>query len=138
MGMSLARAFTTDRGLEENGKWFKDVLGDKSNVDLCIRRMSSETVVKLQQELLQQNRYKMVEGKLPEDVDRAVLIELLSRAVIVDWAGVEDTAGNEIPFSTDAAAEYLTKLRDFRILVVGLASNMDNYRKSVEDEIVKN
>jgi hypothetical protein len=136
--MSLARAFNTDRDLEENGKWFNDVLGDKSGVDLCIRRMSSEAVTKVQQELAQANRYRMKEGKFPEEVANEILIETLARGVIVDWRGVTDDDNNPVDYSPEVAIDYLTKLRDFRLLVTGLANNMDAYRKGVEADISKN
>lgn len=138
MGMSFARAFSTDRDLEENGKWFKDVLGDRTNINLRIRRMSSEVVVKAQQELIQQNRYKMVEGKFPEDVDKAIMTELLSTTVLVDWENVTDENDAPVPFSPEAAYMYMTQFRDFKILVIALATNMDNYRKGLESDVVKN
>jgi len=138
MGMSFARAFNTDRDLEENGKWFKDVLGDGTGINLKIRRMSSERVVKFQQDLVQQNRYKMKEGKFPEDVNTEILIDTLASVVLVDWSGVTDENDQAVEFSVDAATIYLTKFRDFRLLVAGLASNMDAYRKGVEEDITKN
>lgn len=138
MGMSLARAFNTDRDLEENGKWFNDVLGDGSGVNLKIRRMSSERVAKFQQEEVQRNRFRMKEGKFPDDVNTEILISVLAGSVIVDWSGVTGDDDAELPFSVEAATEQLTRLRDFRLLVSGLASNMDAYRKGVEEEIRKN
>lgn len=138
MAMSLSRAFNTDRDLEEQGKWFKDVLGDKTNVDLKIRRMSSEAVVKFQQECIQQNRYRMKEGKFSEEVSNEILVETLSGSVLVDWAGVTDEDGNDVPFSAEAAKKYLTELRDFKLLVNALANNMDAYRRGVEADTSKN
>lgn len=138
MGMSLTRAFNTDRDLEEQGKWFNDVLGDKSNLNLKVRRMSAEKVVKYQQDLVQQNRYRMKEGKFSEDVANEILVDTLAGAVLVDWDGVTDDDGNPVPFSIDAAKQYLTDLRDFRLLVSALANNMDAYRKGVEADISKN
>ena len=138
MAMSLKRAFNTDRDLEEQGKWFNDVLGDKSDVNLKVRRMSAEAVVKFQQDMVQQNRYRMKEGKFSEEVATEILIETLAGAVLVDWNGVTDEAGNTVPFSVDAAKEYLTDLRDFRLLVSALSNNMDAYRKGVEADTSKN
>lgn len=138
MAMSLSRAFNTDRDLEEQGKWFKDVLGDKTNVDLKIRRMSSEAVVKFQQECIQQNRYRMKEGKFSEEVSNEILIETLSGSVLVDWAGVTDEDGADVPFSVEAAKKYITELRDFKLLVNALANNMDAYRRGVEADTSKN
>lgn len=138
MGMSFARAFNTDRDLEENGKWFNDVLGDGSGINLKIRRMSSERVAKFQQEEVQRNRYRMKEGKFPDDVNTEILINVLAGAVIVEWSGVTDNDDREVAFSVEAATDYLTRFRDFRLLVSGLASNMDAYRKGTEEEIQKN
>lgn len=138
MGMSFARAFSTDRDLEENGKWFKDVLGDKTGVSLKVRRMSSETVAKKQQELIQANRYRMKDGKFPESVDKEIMNELLSTTVLVDWDGVTDTNDAVVEFSPEAAYEYVDKYRDFKLLVIGVANNMDAYRKALEEEVIKN
>lgn len=138
MAMSLSRAFNTDRDLEEQGKWFKDVLGDKTGVDLKVRRMSSEAVVKFQQECVQQNRYRMKEGRFSDEVANEILIETLSGVVLVDWAGVTDEDGDTIPFSVEAAKKYITELRDFRLLVSALANNMDAYRRGVEADTSKN
>lgn len=138
MAMSLTRAFNTDRDLEENGKWFKDIFGDKTNVALKVRRMSSEFVVKFQQDLIQQNRYRMKEGKFPEDVAEEILVDTLAGAVLVDWSGVTDDSDEEVLFSVENAKPYLANLRDFRLLVSALSNNMDAYRKGVEADITKN
>lgn len=137
-GANIFDAFETDVDAEENGKWFEDIIGDGSGLNLKIRHMSSQAATKNLQRLMQANRKHMIKGKLPAEVDKRVLIEHLSEVILLDWAGVLDREGNAIAFSKENAFAVMTKLPKFRETVIRLAGNMENFKADAETEIVGN
>lgn len=54
--------------------------------------------------------------------------KLYPKHVIVDWGGIFDDDGNEVPFSPEAAAEFLQKLPKYLIEDLrGFCSNPENF-----------
>ena len=129
----------TDDDSLENGKWFEDVFTAGDGIRIRIRSFRSAASVKYRQGL--QTKYRKFEkkGVFPDHINERMLIEQLAGVIIVDWAGIKDRDGVEIPYSKEAALRLCEKLRLFREVVTSYAMNVDNYRVELPvDEIVGN
>lgn len=137
--ISLYDVLATDKNDEENGKWFNDIIGEDSGVCIKLRRLTAKVVERTRQRITLQNRkHQTKDGKFPEDIDLLMLCDYLSQSVIVDWKGVVDESGEEVPFSQEAAHKFCTDLPEFRRIVLSLAGNMEAFRAEARQEIEGN
>lgn len=128
----------TDSSAEEDGRWFKDIFGDGTNIDVKLRHITCSESMNVRRRLDRANRRLMVKGEYPTPVAIKLLIEQVAEAVLVDWRGIIDREGNEIPYSKDAAIKLLTELRTFRDGIVAMAQSIDNFRVEDREEAEKN
>lgn len=76
--------------------------------------------------------------------DPQVLQEITQKAmaktVLLDWAGLEDDEGNQIPYSPEKAYELLSdpKFKDFYRDITQIANNGKRYRDEGVEEAVGN
>ena len=66
----------------------------------CIRPLTRRQMLKFSK---QATKARWMQGRRIEEVDEEVLDDLIRRHIMVDWKGVADEDGNEIPFSDEAA-----------------------------------
>lgn len=137
-GVNIFDAFETDVDAEENGKWFEDILGDGSGLDIKVRHMTSQTAVKHLNKLMTANRKHFVKGKLPPEVDKRILIEHVANAILIDWRGVLAKDNTVFPYTPDNAVTILTKLPKFREAVMRLAQSMDAFKAETQEDIAGN
>jgi hypothetical protein len=128
----------TDENSEENGKWFNDIFGDGTNVDLKIRSIGSKEAQAAIRKYNNQYRKFVKNGKLPEDIDKKVGILILSDAILMDWRGVVGKDGVPIECTFDTRVELLTRLKRLAGIVQNLSSNLSFWRKEVEEDTSKN
>ncbi len=137
--VSLYHVLSTDKNDEENGKWFNDILGEGSGVNIKLRRLTAKAVERTRQRVLLENRkYQGKDGKYPDEVDVRMLCEYLAESVIVDWAGMVDENEVEVPYTYEAAYKFCTDLQEFRRIVLALSGNMDAFRAEARKEVVGN
>jgi len=70
----------------------------------CIRPLTRRQILKFSK---QATKARWMQGRRIEEVDDEILDNLIRRHVMVDWQGVVDENGDEIPFS-DEATKKLT------------------------------
>jgi len=137
--LSIFDICETDTQAEENGKWFKDIFKDESNIDLKLRRLTSKESVKVRRRLDKQFKGKQQrDGTYDDDTATAIMVKQMAHAVIVDWTNIRDRDRTEIPFSPEAAEKLMTLLPTFRDVVLVYANDMDNFRITASDEVEKN
>lgn len=92
----------------EQGEWV-DNIPELTGVRLKVRGANNKDWRRLQQTMIAAvPRRKRVNGNIsPDEIDRINAI-LLRDAGIVDWEGIEDDAGDPIPYSKEKSNEYLT------------------------------
>lgn len=137
--LSIFDLCETDESALENGKWFDDVFKPGDGIRIRIRSFRSQASIKFRQGL--QTKYRKYEkkGVFPDNINERMLIEQLAGVIIVDWSGIKDRDGAEIPYSAEAALSLCTKLRLFRETITTYAMNVDNYQTDVVvDEAVGN
>lgn len=135
---NIHRIFATDERLEEDGAWV--TVNELYGLRLKVRRLRSDASIKAYEDVV---RETFGEHKLrkPEDLSEKqsgdILTRQLARAVLIDWEGVYDDDGNEIPYSEEAALNAL-KIKDFREFVYQAANERDTFRENADEEASKN
>lgn len=138
MGISIYDAFQTDMDAEQEGKWFYDILGDESGIDVKLRRFTSKASIKARQRITTLYRKFAKKNKFSDEMQDKIITEQMAEAIVVDWKGVLDSDGTEIPYSKDAALLLLTKLPNLRIALMQMAIDMDNFRTEAEEAALGN
>lgn len=128
----------TDASAEEDGRWFKDVYGDETNIDFKLRRMTSKASMKARRNLEKGYRKHLKNGVYPDDIAIDILTEHLAKGVVVDWKGLFDREGNAIEYSPEAALALLKKLPTLRDMIAVMAQNLDNFRIEAREDTAKN
>lgn len=128
----------TDTTAEEEGRWFRDIFADGSNVDVKLRRLTSQTSMNARRQLEKGYRAARKNGEYPQEIKIKILIEQIAAAVLIDWSGIFDRSKVEMPYSKETALALLTRLPAFRDTIVAMASNLDNFRIEDKEAAAKN
>lgn len=67
---------------------------------------------------------------LPKKTADELAIGIFVDAVLLDWEGVTDRAGNVVPYSPDAAKKLLTDLPNLYITLRGESEKMSNFSQA--------
>lgn len=137
-GISIFDICETDPTAEEDGRWIEDIFNDGTNIDVKMRRLTSKASMNVRRRLEKPYRKYMKRGELPEDVAIKLTVDQVVEAVILDWRGINDRDGKPIPYSKEAAKMLLTKLTEFRNVIIAHSMNMDNFRFERLEELEKN
>lgn len=135
---NLHRIFATDERLEEDGAWVD--INELYGLKIKIRRLRSDASLKAYERIVRQT---FGEGKLrkPEDLtakqSEEILIEQMADAILIDWQGLYDNDGNDIPYSKEAALTFL-QMKDFREFVYQAANERDTFREKADEDAEKN
>lgn len=127
--MDIFAAFSTDEKLEAEGKWFP--ISKKAKVKVA--RTGNPNYTSLLREKLKEAQLDMMPGEEGEAVAEAILIDVAAKTLLVDWSGVKDAQGNDVPYSHAQAAKYLA-VKDFRAKIRGFADNFEAFRLKAEAE----
>jgi hypothetical protein len=135
--LSIFDICETDDEASENGKWFKDIFFPDDGVEIKLRRFSSQKSVNYRTLLLKKYARHAKNDQFPPEIDQRMMIEQLAAAIIVDWKGIRDREGKEIPYSQPAALQ-LCKMLDFRAPLIQRAMSMDGFRTEQRKEVEGN
>lgn len=139
MKTNLQRIFATNESLEEDGAWVD--VNELYGLKIKVRRLRSEASIKAYEDIVRES-FGEQKIRRPEDLDARqsgdILTRQLARAVLIDWKGVYDGEGNEIPYSEEAALATLTEMKDFREFVYQAANERDTFRDKADKEAAKN
>jgi len=143
--LSIFDICETDTAAEEEGRWFLNIYGDKTNIDVKLRRMTSKRSLEARRRLDKGYKKHIKNGVCPDHVLEKILIEQLAEAVLVDWKGIkvpETVDGKrvavELPYSKEAAKMLLEKLPNFRLAIIMMSQDIDNFRIEDREDTVKN
>ena len=130
--MDLNR-FKADTALEDEGVW--TTVDAASGCRLKIARIGNRRYRETMARRLKPYRRALRAGTLEDQVTEKITAEVLAETVLLDWQGLE-REGNPVTYSGAAAAAILADpaYKDFRDLVVELASDQEAYRqRDIED-----
>ena len=125
--MDLDKTFGTDKSLEEDGVWID--LGDDSQIKIARlgNKKSQEISSKIQKNAQMASKYSLT------DLADNDLNYVLATAIIIDWKNIK-VKGKILEYSSENAKKMLEDYKDFRSLVIELASEMETFRRVEVEE----
>ena len=129
----IKKLFKTEENLELNGVWRS--LGDKLRV--LVARWNNTNHKRIMEILMKPYQHTRATHNITEDVAEEILIKGMSKAILLDWEGMEED-GVPVTYSQKEAIRVLTEYKDFRITVQGIAMSMEAYQKTEDEEMEKN
>lgn len=115
-----------DKEAIETGKWTKYDGGE-----FKLASVSSSEFVKAHSDYLDNK------GKEGVEADNKAFCELIATTLLLDWKGVVDEAGEELPYSVDEAVEILMDDALFLNHIVSYAQTLDNYKRELVQKKAK-
>lgn len=135
--LSIFDLIETDDAASENGRWFTDIFAPGDGISVKLRRLQSKKSANYRSLLMKKYQRYSKGGEYPPEIEERMLIEQMAGCIIVDWNGILDRDGKEIPFSQNAAL-LLAKHQDFRVPLVQRAMSADNFRVEARKEVEGN
>ncbi len=131
----LFAAFSSNKTTEADGAWLD--LTPKTGVK--IRAFRAKPVSDLRDKLTQKYTQMLRVGmKIPDEQAEEIGLQVLAQAVIVDWKGIKNAEGVEVPYSAEEAYAILKALPDFASVVIAFSSDTQNFRDEVREDGAKN
>ena len=72
-----------------------------------------------------------------EVVVRAYLARVYSEAIVIDWSGVTDADGNDIPFTKEACRQFLTEADDVMTTLENIVYESKHFRGQMITAVVE-
>lgn len=131
---SLQKLFGTDPKKETEGVW----VNYDDEVSFLIAAKGNKKAQEVGKKLIQP--YKRADGevRVPDNMQDDILAEISASAILLDWKGVKDDAGQPLPYSLSAAKAMLKNLPHFAQFVDKCAGNIELYRVQAEEAARKN
>ncbi len=126
--------FQTDRTLEEQGVEVEIGKG----ATITVARIGNSKYETLLRAMTKPFRRQIQQGLFPIERQDELLLEVVSKTVLLGWKGFTDDDEKEIPFSPAKALELMTETKDFRDLVFEIANEMETFRRVEQEEDSKN
>jgi len=127
--VDLNKTFKTDIELENKGTWVEVGNG----CELLLGRVGGDNYNKVFGEISKPYRLQIRTSTLSDADADSILTESIARAVLLDWKGLFIDE-EELEYSVDNAIKVLTEYKDFKKLVTELASDIEQYRVSEEEQ----
>lgn len=122
--------FNADTSKLAEGSWF-----NYQGSEILIAHLSNikfqRTLAKLQQPF----RKKLEAGTLDPKVQRDILAQAMSEAIVLDWKKVVDKDGVETPYTPKNALIALQNDPEFRDFVAECAANAAAFRDDEKEEV---
>lgn len=126
--MDILKMFSTDLTAEVAGIWSPLAIGVEVLVARNGTRAYSRDITR------EVEKYSLaLEGKNEESdlVSEAIMVDVMSRHILLDWKGFSDAEGNEVPYSKAEAKKYLA-CKDFRKKITSIADDMSRFKAKQE------
>jgi hypothetical protein len=132
--MELRKTFKTNKQKESDGVWFQI---DEQGAKLKIARANNINYKAAQQKKMSRYKHAARAKTIPDSAWEEMFNELIAETILLDWEGITEN-GKPLPYSTEAALQYLTDMKDFRELVMGYADDMANFKDELDEDSEKN
>ncbi len=131
----LRKLFGTNPEKEVAGVWHK--VGTEAKI--LVARMNNPRATQYRDQLLKPYARQIRKGTLPDSVQEDIANRVMARHVLLDWRGLT-LDGEEIAYSEEMALTLLgdEEFKDFRDLVIDLATDAAAYKDETDEEAVKN
>lgn len=134
---SLYAQFEQHKDSVDDGIWTEiiEADGETPAVRVKLRSSRSKAAKRVRNEIAQR---ALAKGGRFNRNEEAEVIEVLSRAIVVDWDGVTDREGNELPCTQDNVAMICKDLEVFRERLTILSATDETFRKEAVERTVGN
>lgn len=135
--MNLYNSFETDKDLETKGVWVE--YGDGTPAFLVARAGGANKSYTVKTKKLTKAYRRAIQTEtLSDDIADRIYMESFYKTVILDWKGVEDREGEDLPFSLDNMKKLFTDLPELWADLRDQATSIAIFRKEVEEADAKN
>jgi hypothetical protein len=132
--MNIYEAFES-KTLVDGGKWFP--LSPDSEIKLLY--MGSDASKRAYDNLMRSYAQRQKLGiDLTEEEATSVNVTFLSETLVLDWKGIKDKEGRDLPFSKEAVAVLCKALPRFAALILRIATDETGFEKELVEEEVGN
>lgn len=128
----LYEMFGTDDHFEQKGIWY----AFSENTKFLLARAGGSNVrfTKVLEARTRPYRRQIENESIDLDTANKLLIEAFAEAVLLDWQGVADKKGDELPYSKENAIKLLTDLPDLFAELRAESTRLSNYRAAEIEE----
>ena len=132
---SLYESLEVDRGAKEDGVWVAVLDG----VEIKVASTDSKRYRDVSRRLMKPY-FKILQagGRIPDDKQVEIAVVIAADSLLLDWKGVTDRDGNELPFSRENVIKVLTDLEVLRNMVAEIAGEAETFNKAALELAVKN
>lgn len=131
--LDLSKEYNTDEKKELEGVW-EPVGGD---AELLIAAWNNPAFDKLFSNQPRQVRRRIDRGKMSDEEDRKIMIQIVVDTILLDWKNLTD-GGKTVKYTRDNAVSMMTKYPKFYREIVVLANDESRYQHDDEEENEKN
>jgi hypothetical protein len=123
--------FGVDPVLEQQGVILRYELENGQKVLFKIKRAGTRNAEwrKLYNEIMKPHEEKTLNGEMSEDESKTRLSQVYARSVVVDWQGVQNSDGEEVPFSVESCMELFQFLPELFLLIIRDSNDRSNFRE---------
>jgi len=127
-------SFILEKKTSEDGIWV-DFEDDISGEILKLKVLPSNSIdyLKAKHSIERQNRSK----NITDDKQYIINLKIIAKALVIDWEGVKDVEGKDLPYSEKDMVDLLTKCEYFVAPIMDTASNLENFVLRDVKETVK-
>lgn len=127
MKTNLDSLFKTDKTAEQSGEWYSVAPG----VRFLLARLggaNAEKLKKVHSFHFKPLARRLRSGEMTQDEEHNALAKVFVEAVLLDWEGLTDMDGSELPFTKENAVEILTELPELLGQLSAFSEDVDNYK----------
>lgn len=133
--MSIYNSYKTSPDLEKNGVWLN--YGD---CKILVARAggANKRFEALAKARLKNYQKAIQVGALSNQKATEIMQEIYSESVVLDWEGVTDENGKELPFSKENVLKVFKDLPDLFLDIDEQCRKISNFRQELLEEDAKN
>ena len=133
----LKKTYGTRQDLERQGVWVSPVLDEDHDISFLLARMlrTNKKWAGRVTKVYRQNKRKIDSGMIPDDLDKTMTLRIFCETILLDWRGIKDDKGVDIPYSVDAGMKLLAELPDLHDYLIEEANSATTYQAQAVDEV---
>ena len=101
---------------------------DYQNIKVKIAYATNVKFMRAKQRLEQPHRRKIESNQMAPADQRKILCQAMGEALLLDWQGVKNRNGEDVPYSKKAAAQALLFDEAFRDFVMSFSVELGNFK----------
>ena len=136
---AVKKAYGTDLKKETEGRWHNLSMIDGAKIKVA--KAGNPENEKLLRKLYKPYAQQIRRGKdLSKSVQDEIELKLLTKTILLDWEGIPDGEGGEIPYSEENAKELLSdpELKELKDEIHEASNDFAGFQAEMDEELEKN